>query len=134
MTYLVGIGNAFRGEDGFGHDVVKAFVGREDCCVMQVSQLLPEHCETFKDAQKIIFVDASYGIPSYALACALPTQENGLTHQLTPQLLLTMLRHLYKAAPHYQIYSMLSINFDRIEDTNSYDAAVEKTIKHINIS
>ncbi|MBL8864560.1 MAG: hydrogenase maturation protease [Gemmataceae bacterium] len=56
---LVGIGNTLRRDDGAGASVVERFVGRADCHVLVVHQLLPEHVDELTRCDRVVFVDAA---------------------------------------------------------------------------
>lgn len=59
---LFGIGNTLRRDDGAGAELVEYFADRNDCRVMIVHQLLPEHCDQLNQHEQVVFVDAAVNI------------------------------------------------------------------------
>jgi hydrogenase maturation protease len=104
-TLILGLGNPLRGEDGLG----PALIGRlaaswenREVALLSVHQLLPEHCELLRDAERVLFIDASLAI-SPGDAQLTPVSRNAtaapFTHVLTPASLLALTAAVYGRAP-----------------------------------
>ena len=135
MRIIIGYGNSLRGEDAFGIDVIKEFkkLDLNDTLLISVFQLTPEMVLELLDANEIIFVDACYSLDSqYSLSCSILKQNSSnLTHQISPKIIISMLNNLYDKYPKYQVYSMLTSNFDKIVDKNKYKDAIKKITYYI---
>ena len=135
MRVIVGYGNELRGEDAFGIDVVEELEKYElkDTKFITTFQLTPEMVLELLEASEIIFIDACYSLnDQYSLACSIMEQNSSnLTHQISPKIIISMLNNLYDKYPKYQIYSMLTDNFDKIVDKKRYKDAVQKSSHYI---
>jgi Ni,Fe-hydrogenase maturation factor len=96
-------------------------------------QLTPELCLELLDATKIIFIDASFSNQNqYALACSLENSLNSnLSHHISPFTIIQTLKTLYKKDVAFEIYSILTSNFDSIKNNPHYEACIDKTLKQI---
>ena len=135
MRVIVGYGNELRGEDAFGIDVVEELekYDLKDTKFITTFQLTPEMVLELLEASEIIFIDACYSLnDQYSLACSIMEQNSSnLTHQISPKIIISMLNNLYDKYPKYQIYSMLTDNFDKIVDKKRYKDAVQKSSHYI---
>lgn len=135
MRAIVGFGNTLRGEDGFGVNVLQELekYPLKDTKLISVFQLTPELALELQEFEEIIFVDAAHSENEhYALACNLEaSNQNLLSHHISIWTLLSILNTLYKSFPKYQIYSMLTNNYDMIENEKKYQHNLMKTAKYI---
>jgi len=135
MRAIIGYGNELRGEDAFGPDVIKELQKHppKETKLISAHQLTPEMLLELQEADEIIFIDSCYDEKErYTLACSL-SEQNGLnlSHHISPKSIVKMLNTLYDKHPDFGIYSMMSSNFDNIEDINSYERTVHITAEHI---
>ena len=103
-TWLVGIGNPLRGDDGAGWAVVEALsrIAIGSVQTVCVHQLLPELLDTIHTAERLIFVDASVdGEPGGVVVTSVQPATDGpaSSHQLHPAVLLAMGIELYGRMP-----------------------------------
>jgi hydrogenase maturation protease len=130
MRIIIGYGNDLRGEDAFGVDVIKLLKKHhlKDTILIDLYQLTPELCLELQDAKEIIFIDAGYSQKDqYSLACNLQGEgETKLSHHISPKVIISLLNNVYKKYPKYEIYSMLTDEFDMIADEKMYSVCVEK--------
>lgn len=135
MRVIVGYGNELRGEDAFGVDVIEALQKQElpNTKLLSVMQLTPELTLELLEATHIVFVDAAFSqTDNYALACSREIQKDAtLSHHISPQTILMFLATLYKKEPTYEIFSMLSANFDKIEDKCSYKRSLNAVVEYL---
>lgn len=135
MRVILGYGNSLRGEDGFGVDVITELEKFDlpQTKLISVFQLTPEIVLELLCADEIVFVDACFSqTDNYSLACAI-NRQNGfnLTHHISPKMVMEMLNSLYKKYPKFQIHSMLSSNFDFIENEKKYMTNVRKVANYL---
>jgi hydrogenase maturation protease len=103
-TLILGMGNPLRGDDGLGPAVVGRLAAswkNRDVAMFNVHQLLPEHCELLRDAERVLFIDASVTISAGDVQLT-PVSIDGstlFTHVLTPASLLALTASLYGRAP-----------------------------------
>lgn len=133
MRVIIGYGNTLRGEDGFGVDVVRLLQRKklQDTKLLEVFQLTPELVIELMDADEILFVDAAYDPEhTYALACSLH-EERGmqLSHHISPKTIVQSLQILYGKEVEYAVFSMLTSNFETIENREYYEDKVH-TLAH----
>lgn len=135
MRAILGFGNSLRGEDGFGVDVLHELqkYSLKDTKLITAFQLTPELALELVGFDEIIFVDAADSeVHHYALACNLEkSNQNLLSHHISISTLLAILNTLYKSFPKYQIYSMLTNSYDRIEDREKYEQNIIKIAKFL---
>lgn len=136
MQIIIGYGNDLRGEDAFGVDVISLLQKQtqekvlKDTKLLKEYQLTPEICLELLDATKIIFVDACYGKDHYALACDITeTQNTNLSHHISPKVIIAMLNSVYGIYPEYEIYSMVTDEFDCIKNRSAYDFCVGEVVE-----
>lgn len=97
---LVGIGNTLRRDDGAGAAVVERFVGRADCRVLVVHQLLPEHVDDLARYARVVFADAAIHATEVRLApLALSSCAPGLGHTGEPGWHLAFCESLHGCSP-----------------------------------
>ncbi|MDD2789484.1 MAG: hydrogenase maturation protease [Sulfurimonas sp.] len=137
MRVIIGYGNKLRGEDGFGIDVIEALQKQElpNTKLLSTMQLTPEIVLELLEATHIVFVDAAFSqTDHYALACSREIQKDAtLSHHIAPQTILMFLSTLYEKEPTYEIFSMLSANFDTIEDKRSYQRSLNAVVAYLSI-
>jgi len=103
---LLACGNPLRGDDGVGWKIAEAIeqdADFADVTVMVAQQFTPELTEVLRDAEVVVFVDAS--------ACAEPGEvrrfaveaardvPQAFSHHLPPASLLALTAHLYSRIP-----------------------------------
>jgi hydrogenase maturation protease len=104
-TLLIGFGNVLRGDDGVGVRVAERLGGEDLGAGVRVEaahQLLPEHMEALREADRVVFVDAAEDVaPGEIVVSALaPADAAAVTfHHLTPAVLLASCAALYGRAP-----------------------------------
>jgi len=108
----------------------------ENTKLLSLFQLTPELCLQLQDANKIIFVDASYSEKNqYALACSLENSSNNtLSHHISPLTLMQILKDLYNKNIDFEIFSILTKNFDTITNNSDYTVCIETTAQEITFS
>lgn len=135
MRIIIGYGNDLRGEDGFGVEVVRELQNKvkKDTKLIEAYQLTPELCLELLVADEIIFIDAAFsGDSHYKLACILePLNQTNLSHHISPKMILSILNGVYNRYPSYQIYSMLTNEFDKIDDLEKYNRMLEKVVLYL---
>jgi len=135
VRYIIGYGNTLRGEDGFGVEVAQKLADKalKDTKVIELFQLTPELSLELLDASEIIFVDAAYcNTPRYALACTLQREvEPLLSHHISAHTIVRMLQELYKKRVHYEVFSILTSNYEKIEDEELYKKRVEEVAEFL---
>ena len=139
MRIVIGFGNELRGEDAFGVDVLNKLqkYSKENALkntkLISTFQLTPELCLELLDASKIVFIDASYSTElKYTLSCSLQkTKNTNLSHHISPEIILSMLKNLYDLDIEYEIYSMTTCSFENISDKNKYGNCVEEVFNFI---
>lgn len=101
--------------------------------LISVFQLTPELCLELLDASKLIFIDATYSNQNhYAIACSLDKSLNSkLSHHISPFTLIESLKTLYNKNIDFEIFSILTANFDSIKNSSSYLNCIDKTSKYI---
>ncbi len=89
-TLVIGIGNTLRGDDGIGYLVAEQLsaVRPPHVSVIATYQLLPEHIDDVRKADRVVFVDASFDLmKGHILQKAIvpaPTPQR-TTHHMTPE-------------------------------------------------
>jgi len=135
MRVIIGYGNELRGEDAFGIDTIKELQKLElkNTKLLSMHQLTPELVLQLLDADEIVFIDVSYDAKNhYALACSLTEQNNlNLSHHISPKTIICMLKSLYTKSPKFFIYSMISKNFEKIEDAKRYKKCINRVTEHL---
>ncbi|EQB39897.1 hypothetical protein M947_04770 [Sulfurimonas hongkongensis] len=135
MRVIIGYGNELRGEDAFGVDTIKKLqkLCLKNTKLISMHQLTPEIVLELLEADEIIFIDACYNEKNhYALACSLTEQNtSNLSHHISPKTIIHMLKSLYANEPKFFIYSMMSKNFDEIEDIKRYNECVDSVAEKL---
>ncbi len=103
-TWIVGIGNPLRGDDGVGWAVTEALADSANDSIQTVCvhQLLPELLDSIHAAKRVIFVDArANGEPGRVMVTSIQPTTDGpaSSHQLHPAVLLAMGVELYGRMP-----------------------------------
>jgi len=137
MRTIIGYGNELRGEDAFGVDVLKnlELENLENTQLLTLFQLTPEIVLDLLESDEIVFVDVCYSTDyPYALACNLEEQnQSTLSHQLSYKMIVKMLNSLYTIYPKYEVFSMLSSEFDEVKDKQKYRQVVKKISTYLSI-
>ena len=134
MRIIIGYGNSLRAEDAFGVDVINQLQeynkkkALSNTKLISTFQLTPELCLELLEASEIIFIDALYYKDlNYSLVCSLESSKNtNLSHHISPEIIIAMLRDLYKCKVEYEIYSMSTCNFDKFLEKEKYDFCVKE--------
>jgi len=137
LRIIIGYGNTLRGEDGFGVDVVRLLQIKRlhNTRLLELFQLTPELVLELLDAKEIVFIDAAYSQEkSYAFACPLQ-EENGvqLSHHITPKTIIQLLQILYNKEVKYEIFSILTSNFEMIGDKRLYRDKVDALVAFLGL-
>lgn len=129
---IVGFGNQYRRDDGVGPyviNLVRAALGRppfdplddgfdtlgEAVDTIVLHQLVPELAETFKDYDRLIFVDAHVGnLPESIREERLDAAytQPFVSHQFHPSTVLALAQQLYGRAPQTVLLSIRGHDFD----------------------
>ena len=139
MRAIIGFGNDLRGEDAFGIDVLHQLqeyskkTPIDNTKLISAFQLTPEICLELLDSTKIVFIDASYSINlEYTLACSIEkTKNTNLSHHISPQVIMSMLKSIYNLDVEYEIYSMTTCKFENISNKNKYENCVREVFNFI---
>lgn len=115
-TWVVGIGNPLRGDDGAGWAVVEALaeLATDPVQAVCVHQLLPELLDSIHAADEVIFVDASVdGKPGSVMVTSIQPATDGpaSSHQLHPAVLLAMGVELYGRMPSATLVTITGQDF-----------------------
>lgn len=115
-TLLLGLGNATRGDDGAGWEVVCLFdflriPGLE---TRVAPQLGPELLEEWGGFDRVVFVDASIGEAEVRLERVVESEATpaSSTHHLKPETLLQLSRALNTRCPELYVCSVPASNFE----------------------
>jgi len=104
------------GNDGFGIyllNLLEKKLKRDDIKFIETHQLTPEIALELIEAKKTIFLDASFGESSYALASSVFENQNLTSmHNLSPKTLCKMCETLYDKEIDYLIFSVMFNEFD----------------------
>jgi len=138
LRTIIGYGNDLRGEDAFGVDVLKnlELENLENTQLLTLFQLTPEILLDLLESDEIVFVDACYSPDyPYALACNLEEQnQNTLSHHISYTMIVKMLNSLYNKYPKYEVFSMLSLEFDEVKDEKKYRQVVKNVSTYLSIA
>ena len=115
-TWVVGIGNPLRGDDGAGWAVVEALadLAIDSIQTVGVHQLLPELLDSIHAAERVIFVDArANGEPGRVMVTSIQPTSDGpaSSHQLHPAVLLAMGMELYGRMPSATLITITGEDF-----------------------
>jgi hydrogenase maturation protease len=137
LRIIVGYGNTLRGEDGFGADLIDELAKHDlkETKLLKTFQLTPELALELKEYDEIIFIDAAHSeYETYELACSLQnTTQNTLSHHISIKMMISILNSLYDHYPSYEVYSMLTNNYDEIADKKRYNSNISKIVKYFNL-
>lgn len=117
MILVIGYGNTLMGDDGFGIYLTqklqqKTANSNRNIKFILAYQLTLELSYDIKDFTKVIFIDASYGTPSFSIACpVINNSDSTLSHHLNPQVLIKTTKELFNVNIEFEIYSVLVDNF-----------------------
>jgi hydrogenase maturation protease len=103
---VIAMGNTLRCDDGVAWQIVEALRNQiRDLAVeiVAVHQLTPELADLIRQAETVIFVDAACDLPpgQIRLESVAPSTvaQTGLSHSITPPMLLAVVRDLYGTVP-----------------------------------
>ena len=100
---LLACGNPLRGDDGIGIEIAEAFEQDSSLRVVLTQQFTPDLAEVLRQAETVVFVDASATTPAGELSVVplLPAEASPhtLTHHLQPASLLRWTQELYEVSP-----------------------------------
>jgi hydrogenase maturation protease len=118
-TLIIGYGNLMRGDDGIGCQAARAleqhFWNDPNVEVVAAQQLTPEMAEDLAQRDFVLFLDASFGEQPGTIKRITVSPEpgpGGLSHHLTPSLLLTAAEQLYGDAPFAMSITMAGWSFE----------------------
>lgn len=135
MRVIVGYGNALRGEDAFGLDVLAELEKFElkESKLLGAFGLVPELVLELLEADEVIFIDACYSPHNhYALACSISLQQTPqLSHHIGPKVLMSMLKILYNKTPKCTIYSIMSSSFEEIHNAELYKKSINAVVQKL---
>ena len=138
MTIIIGYGNKLRGEDSFGLEVIKKLKKEKlkNTQLLSLFQLTPELCLDLLDASEIIFIDAKYSnTEHYSLSSNIEIGNDiNLSHHISYRTIIEMLNTLYNRYPKYQVYSMCTNSFEKIENISSYNKVVDQVKSYLILS
>ena len=104
---FIGYGNPLRGDDGFGWLLAQRLKEKfrdRDIEVIAAYQLTPELAEPISRARYVIFADATIKEDSGGLCLkklrAGADTDNGFSHEMCPEALLTLAQTCYGSSPH----------------------------------
>lgn len=135
MRAIIGYGNSLRGEDGFGVEVIQRLQNHtiENTKLFELFQLTPELCLELLGCDHLIFIDA-YSLRNHQYSLIVPISSHtdwNISHHISPWTILTLLKELYNQTPTFEIYSMATCSFDKINDQNLYFEAVDTTVRFL---
>lgn len=130
-TFIIGIGNPLRGDDGLGWDVAGELsreLRRDDVQVLATHQLTPELSDLVSRADLVLFIDATRSEDPGTMRCqqvlpAAPPARH--SHALSPATLLSMAERLYGCRP---VAYLLTIAADSFDTGESLSAAVSNAL------
>ncbi len=136
---IIGYGNTLRGDDGSGPYLINQLrqslpEGRAQ--LIDSQQLVPEMVEEIiqPDIAKVLFIDVKRNQSQLCLLTPLksPVKESSVTHQVGPELLLSLAAELYAQRRHGWLLSLRGSHFAH-SDQLSQDAnqALEKALSLI---
>jgi hydrogenase maturation protease len=136
---VIGYGNPLRGDDGFGWHAAHrlARLAHHDAIhVLAVHQLTPELAEPIRNAELVIFIDASHEGKPGTWRCEEIAPEAGLAsslaHYFTPAILLAYAQTVYNASPQALIITLGAESFDYRETlTTRAEAALPEVLQHV---
>jgi hydrogenase maturation protease len=140
---VIGYGNALRGDDSFGLEVLRLLATSNVSHLVETigaHQLVPELAEPISRADYVIFVDASVDLSPGKLQVSVLQDPNdgrledfsSLSHSCVPQSLLADAKALYGHAPNAWLYAVGGGTFDLGEDLSPIlEAMVPKVVRLI---
>ncbi len=133
MILILGYGNPLRGDDGLGWSAAERLAGViEGADVRAVHQLTPEMAEPVSRADLVIFVDAAcdnnQGEVQVQEIRPRVSPSDAFSHQLTPDVLLTIAEKLYGRRPKAYLASVGAGSFDY---GDRLSAAVESALPEL---
>lgn len=129
-TLIIGYGNRFRSDDGLGihaAEELSRVLPAGDADVLALHQLTPELAETISHAELVLLIDAGRQGRPGELRCTPVSShrsEAPFTHQLTPEILLSLCWELYGIRPQAFEISVCGECFDLGEELSSSVAKI----------
>lgn len=100
---VVGVGSTVRGDDAFGRVVARRVrdLDGSGARVVECHQLTPELAPLVAGADRVVFVDAAFGVPPGRVCVrrVRASRDAAFTHALEPGALLALAEALYGRAP-----------------------------------
>jgi hydrogenase maturation protease len=133
-SLIIGYGNPFRRDDGFGWRVIETLKAEPDLETefIETIQLMPEMAEDISHASKVVFVDASIeGTPGEIHVEKVHIEHRpplNYTHYVAPQELLMMAELLYGHKPEACLITVAGEDFDLGEGLT---AGVERAVPEV---
>jgi hydrogenase maturation protease len=140
QTLVIGYGNPLRGDDGLGWRVADclAEVADQSTRILAVHQLTPELAEPIREADLVIFVDASYNGCPGSWRCDAITADtaapatNSIGHHFTPEALLSYAAVVFQARPRSLLVSAAAESFDCGEKlTPKVESVAQEIVQYI---
>ncbi len=135
MRIIIGYGNSLRGEDAFGVDAITLLQKQKlvNTKLISVYQLTPELCLDILEATQIVFIDATFSNENhYAIACNIIKQKNvNLSHHISFDIIISLLNNVYGKFPKFEVYSMLTNSFDKIDNKNKYEDCLDNLVSYL---
>jgi len=135
LTIIIGYGNKLRGEDSFGLEVIKKLKKEKlkNTQLLSLFQLTPELCLDLLDASEIIFIDAQFSnTEHYSLSSNIEVNNSmNLSHHISYRTIIDMLNTLYDRYPKYQVYSMCTNSFEKIDDIKTFYTVVNQVTSYL---
>lgn len=136
---VIGYGNPLRGDDAFGWHVAQRLLQlapHESIRVLTEHQLTPELAEPVRNAELVIFIDASHeGKPGTWRCEEIATEAgraNSLAHYFTPAILLAYAQTVYNVSPQALIVTLGAESFDYCETlTPRAEAALPEVLQYV---
>ncbi|QKF83231.1 hydrogenase maturation protease [Halarcobacter ebronensis] len=135
MQIIVGFGNKLRGEDAFGVDVISKLqkLNLPGVKLISTFQLTPELSLELQEATQIIFIDAAYcEQEKYRLGCIIEERNKTLlSHHISIKTMMAILENLYDITPNFEVFSMLTNNFNEIKNKSEYEKCLNEVVNFI---
>ncbi|NUM44380.1 MAG: hydrogenase maturation protease [Anaerolineales bacterium] len=138
MNLIIGYGNPYRRDDGFGWRVIETLKAEPplDTEFIETIQLMPEMAEDISHASKVVFVDATIeGTPGEIHVEKVHVEHRpplNYTHYVAPQELLMMAELLYGHKPEACLITVTGEDFDLGEGlTAGVERAVPEAVEVI---
>jgi hydrogenase maturation protease len=131
---VIGYGNELRGDDGVGPCVARIVASwqRPGLRALAVPQLTPELAEAMRDADCVVFVDATPGERVEVRGVSAEASHSLLGHISDPGVLLALARQLYHCEPIAWLIAVPAARFDYGEGLSATaERGMKEAIRHI---